>query len=46
MRKVYKQPTIEVEKINPCTALLADSYGKGIEVTGVKNEPGGEEYFW
>lgn len=48
MKKVYKQPTIKVVKLHPHAVMLTGSgpYGKGIEVTVIEEEPGGEEDFW
>ena len=45
MKKVYKQPKIKVRKLHPGTAMLTESYGTGIEVTGTEKEPGNEEDF-
>lgn len=47
MRKVYKQPTIKVRKLHPGTAMLtvSESYGTGIEGTGIDDKPGGEDDF-
>lgn len=47
MKKVYKQPMIKVRKLHPGTAMqtVSESYGTGIEVTGIEEEPGGEEVF-
>ena len=45
MKKEYNQPTIEVMELHPRTAMLAGSYGEGIEVTGTEEEPGNDEDF-
>lgn len=45
MKKVYMQPTIEVVKLHLRTAMLTGSYGEGIDVTGIDEEPGDEEDF-
>ena len=43
--KPYIQPTIDAEEIDLRTTLLTGSYGEGIDVTGIDEEPGGEEDF-
>lgn len=46
MKKAYKQPTIKVVELHPRTAMLVESYGDGIEVTGIEKRPGYEDDFW